>query len=239
MEAFIYYGHFYRLMIAGVEYCCRSTLEIIRSCDHELRDRAECDPSTLLVHPPDAVFIMLNPGGSAPCDAQAVSNCVGPQQICSDAYNLVRTRRDDTQRAIERVMICKRFTHVRILNLFDIRQVDSSRLVTCVRASLRLQRLPQSPEIMPYSIFSPERRCELMRRLDIANRRVVVAAWGTLKARPFFAPCCRTLSCLNLRIHGWRPQAQPPVKRMFYHPSRRLRKWPKYIVEHWPNDPDD
>lgn len=243
MSCFIYYGHFYRLTIDNTTYCCRSTLEIVRSHNQALAREAAQNPGGLLDRRPDAVFVMLNPGGSRPCDGREPINCINPRQIDNHARsNLVLTCPDDTQQAVETVMTGKQFDHVRVLNLFDIRERDSAELVRQIRASLGLrrgQRLPNPPEIKPYSIFSCARRCEFRDRLN-ATSRIVVAAWGTGQAQRFFGPCCEILEGigLNLQIYGWRPEGQPIEDRRFHHPSRRRRQWPRHIIDNWPEEQD-
>lgn len=243
MSCFIYYGHFYRLAIDNTTYCCRSTLEIVRSHNQALAREAAQNPGGLLDRRPDAVFVMLNPGGSRPCDGREPINCINPRQIDNHARaNLVPTCPDDTQQAVETVMTDKQFDHVRVLNLFDIRERDSAELVRQIRASLGLrrgQRLPNPPEIKPYSIFSCARRCEFRDRLN-ATSRIVVAAWGTGQAQQFFGPCCEILEGigLNLQIYGWRAEGRPIEDRRFYHPLRKRREWPRYIIRNWPDEQD-
>ena len=238
MDDFIYFGHFYRLCIDGVVYCCRSTLEIVHSCNLGCCARAVAEnPGALLEYPPNAIFVMLNPGSSRPYDSQEPGNIIDPSEIHEDARcHLVATYPDDTQRAIENVMLCKQFGHVRVINLFDIRHPDSRWLVKKVRESLGLVRgkhLPRDPEMKPYSIFSCERRCELGNRLN-AQRHVVVAAWTTKDGlRPFFEKCYRILCDQQLQVHGW--QSGKREERRYRHPSRLKKKWPRRIVRCWPN----
>lgn len=240
MSCFIYYGHFYQLTIGDTAYRCRSTLEIISLRNQDLASEVAQNSGVLLDHDhqPDAVFIMLNPGGSRPCDGQEPSNAINSCQIDAHARsNLVLTCPDDTQKAVEKVMTCKQFDHVRVLNLFDIREPDSAELVKKIRISLDgCQRLPRRPEIKPYSIFSDERRCEFRNRLN-AKSRIVVAAWGVGKARQFFGQCYQMLeeNDQNFRIHGWQPEGQPEDRR-FYHPARMRDEWARHIIVNWPDE---
>ena len=238
MSCFIYYGHFYRLTIGDDVYHCRSTLEIIRSCNQEISEEVAQDPGMLLICQPDAVFVMLNPGSSHPRNVQEPSNSISPYQIDNNAKsNLVLAYPDPTQKAIETVMSRKQFNHVRVLNLFDIRERNSARLVSKIRTSLNCRRLPNQPEIKPYSIFSRERRSEFRIRLNARNR-IVIAAWGITKARPFFRKCFQILKCNDpdLRIHGQRPVGRRSEVREFYHPSRRRNIWADHVVNNWPGN---
>ena len=234
MDAFVYYGHFYNLCVDDVVYHCRSTLEIARTRNLECARAADEDPSQLLDRRPDALFVMLNPGGSRPCGHEP-NNIVNPRDIYDDARQyLVATDPDDTQQAIKIVMSRKGFDHVRVLNLFDIREPDIKLLRDTVRSSYgvhRGQRLSEVPEMKSYSIFSGERCCELRSRLNIGSP-IVVAAWSTEdRLRLFFEKCYDTLTDLRLRIYGW--QAGEPEQRKYYHPARN-ENWAEYIVRNWP-----
>lgn len=240
MSCFIYYGHFYRLTVANVEYRCRSTLEIIRSCNQALAEEAaQSSGAFLLDRQPNAVFVMLNPGSSRPCNGQLGNLIPNPCQIDNDARsNLVLTCPDDTQQAVEKVMTGKQFDHVRVLNLFDIRERKSTDLATTIRASLGVSRLSERSDIESYSIFSSERRCEFRNRLN-ARTRIVIAAWGIDEAAPFFRRCYQILDDgnLNCQIHGWQHERRPGDRR-FRHPARVREEWPRYIMENWPDEQD-
>lgn len=235
MSCFIYYGHFYRLTIGGVEYRCRSTLEIVRSRNQApVESAAQSSGEFLLNQQPDAVFVMLNPGSSHPRNGQESSNCISPCQIDDDAKsNLVLACPDPTQKAIEIVMSRKQFDHVRVLNLFDIRDPESKSLVRRIRISLGLEeknRIPYPPNIQSYSIFSEERRCELRSRLNAGVRQMVIAAWTKKPSLdPFFRQFYQILEGEELRIHGL-------AARGFYHPSRMKNIWANYVVDNWPNN---
>ena len=234
MDHFIYYGHFYRLRVGDVEHRCRSTLEIVRSHSEECVTALAEDSGPLLDHQPDAVFVMLNPGASRPADGQERDDVIDPCTIQGDARDhLVATCPDDTQLAIERVMSCKGFDHVRVINMFDIRDTDSRSLAKLVRdLHSGTNGLPDVPEMKSCSIFSSERRRELRCRLNVRNP-VIVAAWTTSRDLiPFFKKCYGVLEELDgrLQIHGW----QPPDERLYYHPSRKKNKWAEHIVQNWP-----
>ena len=140
---------------------------------------------------------------------------------------------DPTQKAIETVMSRKQFSHVRVLNLFDIREHDSTELVNKIKTSLRLgekKRIPYPPDIQPYSIFSCERRSELRDRLNAADRQMVIAAWTKKSSLdPFFRKFYKILEDEELYVHGL-------AARGFYHPSRMKNIWANYVVDNWPDD---
>ena len=231
MDSFIYFGHFYELTIDQEVHSCRSTLEIIRLGDRTAQAWAQ-EPSSLLDHQPDAVFVMLNPGSSRPCDGrQTISTVSDPRQIAQDASaNLMLTCPDDTQRAIEIVMSSKQLTHARILNLLDIRNTNSKDIHAIIRS--------QSNGAPPYSVFSSQRQDELTERLRGTNQIVVIAWTVERKSATFFQECYQVLDSDDppRRVFGWKHRYSAPSKRLFYHPSRNFNNWARNICKRWPDD---
>ena len=157
--ALYYYGDFYRL--GGTR--CRSTLEIV------VTDEGDCPPG-LLARAPDVVVVMMNPGGSRPM-AQGDGLARTPPEI-GRGTQLVRAQPDDTQLAIARMMAALAYRHVRVLNLSDVREIDSRAVCRAVRAGT----LPDGD-----SVFSHGRRAELDTRLN-PRTRIVVVAWSCYSA---------------------------------------------------------
>ena len=240
----MYFGHFYQITICGVEYSCRSTLEIVRPCSQAQADRITRSPSVLLDCEPDAVFVMLNPGSSHPLVARNVAPVASPSEIETHARsNLVPTVPDDTQKQIAYVMSRRGFCHARVLNLFDIREPQSSSLIRKVRDSLRLQprqHMPDVPDVLSYSVFSDDRRQELRHRLCTRDpQNTVVVAWSRHRRLDrFFMKCHEILTSEHSRIHG--KPAGPSCRRRFDHPLPRKeqlrRDWRNCIVDHWPDN---
>ncbi len=109
-----YYGDFYKLN----DTRCRSTLEIVRS--------EEENPNILLCKSPDVIVVMMNPGNTCPRNTRSKSGSGGFLRVQTFAEignnpNLVCVRPENTQDAIVKLMDCKRFEHVRVLNLSDAR----------------------------------------------------------------------------------------------------------------------
>ena len=153
-----YYGDFYRL---SASFCCRSTLEIVH------REQAPDSLCHLASRQPDVVVVMANPGGSRPCCGDDGS-VIEPSSIWNPA-NLVETVPDRTQRVVERMMEEKGYSHVRVLNLSDIREPSLGTLV---------QRLGSDDLPDGDSLFCcPSRREEFDHRLN-PRLDLVIAAWG-------------------------------------------------------------
>ena len=112
-------GHFYNVAVeTGERFCCRSVMEIRRRAN---------DSSSNRDHPdlPDAIVIMMNPGGSKPLDTAPidVSSAHGPFVN----RHLVPTAPDTTQYQVMRVMLHLGWAFARVLNLSDLREAKSSK----------------------------------------------------------------------------------------------------------------
>ena len=115
------YGHFYRFDNAQTAYDGRSTLEVVRE--------PTLGVNNILLSVPDILVIMMNPGSSELRDC-----CFNPDPISDVALIhqnavLIDTIPDDTQCSIFQLMEIKRLSHVRVLNLSDIREPNSSRFL--------------------------------------------------------------------------------------------------------------
>lgn len=214
----LYYGHFYQMEGRN----CRSTLEIVRDAD------APDDPNDLLVRQPDVVCVMMNPGASTPTDqVHDPGNQIDaedPQHImCDGDSHLVVTDPDRTQHKIEDMMNCRNLSHVRVLNLFDIRQTISNeflREIGNMSGNLRAA----------YSIFSPDREHECLARIN-PEMNIVVAAWGVDgRLQEYATRCANLVNSIGLRIHGYRKEL---YYHPYYHPYRR-NDWLPYILQNWP-----
>ena len=203
-----YYGHFYRMQ----GHNCRSTLEIIQNASNA--------PNTLLDHQPDVVCVMMNPGTSSPHNPNQDPGCLieDPNHImCNAGNHMVSTRPDPTQTPITRMMDDRNLCHVRVLNLFDKREQQSSVFLR------EIGDLP--PEL---SIFSPEREAERQARIN-PTTGIVVTAWGVdTKLRHNARRCVDFVANRNLHIHGYH-------NALYYHPIRNRNNWLQYILDNWPD----
>ena len=203
-----YYGDFYMLN----DYPCRSTLEIVNSCV------PANERSQLLSSRPEIIVVMMNPGTSRP-SAGGNGHVRCPREVGSGA-NLVPTCPDDTQQAIVKVMRCKGFSHARVLNLSDVREVESSTFLD----DLKHDRLPSG-----HSVFCSERTGELQERL-MSRSGIAIAAWGKdRRLRKLAETALDSFRSRNLRVHGWKNHP------FFIHPVRRSRQWPQWILSNWPS----
>ena len=203
-----YYGDFYRLR----DLRCRSTLEIVA--------REWEEPNQLLERTPDCTLIMSNPGASRP-----LNGCDGTPRDPSRVYEnpeLTRTWPEEAQNAVVALMRSKGFSHMRVLNLSDVRAGSNF--------GEMVAGLPDG-----HSIFSEVRRPELRRRLR--DQSIVVVGWSYEKELGQLGKTAYdTLALLSIAVHGWNPRfgfAYP-------HPTQgpnaeeRRREWLRGIVDTWP-----
>lgn len=203
-----YYGDFYMLN----DCCCRSTLEVVTS------SVSANERNRLLSCRPEIVVVMMNPGASEPCEGgNGHHRC--PREVGTRAV-LVPTCADDTQQAIAEVIRCKGFGHARVLNLSDVREPNSETF---------LEKLKDGCFPSGHSVFCSERADELANRLN-PTTGIVIAAWGKdYRLRKLAKTAVASFKSCNLRVHGW--DNNP----FFFHPGRRLRRWPRWILSNWPS----
>lgn len=144
-------GRFYVIQGQADSYECRDVLEIhIRGAPI----RSACD----------AVFVMMNPGGSSPLvDA-------GSLPFTQAAF--VAAQPDRTQYQLMRIMGTQGWARVRVLNLSDLREKSSSVFYE------RFKRFESLEANDSHSIFSACRREHLLIALSRKAGAPVFLAWG-------------------------------------------------------------
>lgn len=167
-KRFACYGHFYELeLINGDRAKCRSVLEIV---DRTVPQEAPSDISEL---EPDAVVVMMNPGSSHPIgypdDGERIRY---PRAGETRRKRLVPTRPDNTQYQVMRVAVDRGWSHVRVLNLSDLRDPRSGSF---------LQKVDELRGIMGghvHTLFCTERAGELRHALRRRLDTPVLLGWG-------------------------------------------------------------
>jgi hypothetical protein len=171
-HGFIVTGRFYA---SPTGYRCRDELEI-----RAIGTRANAAA--------DAVFVMMNPGSSAPLD--------GVEAGAFDEAKYVATRPDSTQYQVMRLMGRQGWRVVRVLNLTDLRTPQSAALAGLVRA------YEQDEGHDGHSIFAPARAQALRAGLRRRRGAPVVLAWGMAAGlRPLAERALVALA--SERIVGW------------------------------------
>lgn len=152
-------GRFYWLNIPNFKPLkCRSELDI---------KRVGCEFNTKY----DAIFIMMNPGGSKIVDPIIVPNYT-PTQIKNGQHlksMLIPTIPDKTQYQIMRLMEAKGWNFAKVINLSDIRQPTSKDFYEMIKKLVNYDI---------HSIFSKDRVHELMNILSNIQETEIIVAWG-------------------------------------------------------------
>ena len=211
-QLFGVYGDFYQVLWGGKCYACRSVLELIA------HTHTPADPNAIHGMNPDLLVVMMNPGSSKPL----VPNFT-PRRVLGDDTKerpeRVKTRPDNTQYQIMRIMAAKGFQHARILNLSDLREPKSLILMPI------LESLYATPNGNRHSIFCDDRTPERQRLMGTCGAVPVLAGWGRhKKLRPLAKQCVE-------KLQGWRVIGVPvDDERFFYaHPSPMLQR----KKDHW------
>jgi hypothetical protein len=159
-------GHFYELKVNGEPFQCRSCLEIF------LKSKLSKNLSD-----PNAIVIMMNPGSSIPLDKEYKPKTFNPEQIYSKSWKkeFVPTRPDNAQYQIMRLMLLKNWEYVRVLNLSDLRNGNSSDFIN------EFKRARKFDPTDPHSITNANRSYELRDSCKPNNGGVIIVGWGKVK----------------------------------------------------------
>lgn len=203
------HGCYYQMVLGGVEYPCRSLLELVA---HHI------PAARIPHHPPDLLVVMMNPGSSRPLAEGFQPPVVHEAAQIPRGSRLVVARPDNTQYQIMRVMAARGLVHARVMNLSDLRQPKSALFLD------QVARLAQVRGGGVHSIFCPERQEELQQLLPPPVVPVLVG-WGRDGGLLSLAEQC--LHRLRGRcIIGVAVAGEP---RLFAHPSPMLQR----LKEQW------
>ncbi len=215
------FGHFYSVELPSKEVIeCRSVLEIATKA-HTPQDHAELSALS-----PDAVFVMMNPGSSRPL--VQVNNRIRLRAIHKLAISLVPTKPDTTQYQVMRLMHFREWSHVRVLNLSDLRSPKSVEFIKT------FQRLERDEDFDSHSIFSGARTDELAVKLPKGKSTPLVLAWGmSEKLNPLIERCLARLPS-KTKFKGLLEQG---TTNKYRHPLPSLQKdqriWLENMVRHF------
>lgn len=210
-NAFDCYGHFYDLFFEDKKIAaCRSVLEIIKKSSNI----SDVDQSI-----PNAVVIMMNPGMSYPKVGTAERIDLENFETSFNSKTLTLAFPDITQIRIMKLMKHKNWNHVRVINLSDLREVDSKKL------KRKIQRFELITSKRIHSIFSDERQSERERALS-KNTVPILLAWGVKDFLEEIAAQC--LFIVSSRKRFGVPSKES--KALFHHPLTRRVSWYTHMV---------
>ena len=211
------FGHFYTVQVTPTMIAeCRSVLEIVKT-GLSLKKLIEISH-----RPPDAVFIMMNPGSSRPLSG--VVHHLQARTIHELDVSLVPTKPDTTQYQMMRLMHYCEWRHVRVLNLSDLRCPKSNDFFKQFKA------LEADFSFDAHSVFSDRRTDELARKLTTGTP--VIQAWGVSPhLDPLIVRCASKLAKVGV-IRGILKEG---TENKFLHPLPSLQthqmEWVNRMVE--------
>lgn len=215
------FGHFYSVELASREVVkCRSVLEIAEKT-HRPKNHLELSQNS-----PDAVFIMMNPGSSKPL--VDVINRIDAADLHELPISLVPTKPDTTQYQVMRLMHFRKWRHVRVLNLSDLRSSKSPEFIKLY------QRLEAESNFGSHSIFSEIRENELAAKLPKSRKIPLVLAWGlNAKLEPLIERCLsklpRNRTTKGLLAEGTTNKYRHPLPSL----QAEQRVWVNKMVQHF------
>lgn len=212
------YGHFYTLKVSSaVIVPCRSVLEIVKASS-DLKE-----VQMLSTRKPNATVIMMNPGGSEPLEPRESEDIIEAENfnIKFRGKLLADASPDETQDRIMNVMAVLGWEHVRILNLSDVREVDSDFL------DRHLDQFNVINDSSIHSIFSDARSGERTAAFCGNNTPLIMLGWGT---KQYLKPAARyALHYINQVLKA----KYIGIKQRgccYYHPGRR-KNWHNDIID--------
>jgi len=204
-------GYFYDRIVDKNKIPCRSLLTITT-------DQLENIKSF------DALFVMMNPGGSKPKEKNNNTIKEG-EALKYKLTDLVDTEPDDTQYQIMKLMEKISYKNVAIINLSDIRNSKSKIFIK------EINELSHKELKLEHSIFDDTRTDELQYILSLCVDKPIIFASGVYnKLQPL------TNHALNFfnkdLVFGWKKNVEDKDINCFFHPLPRSEK----DKEQWINE---
>jgi len=164
----------------------------------------------------DAIFIMMNPGSSAPEDKEN-----------DNKDKMVKTKPDKTQDQVMAVMEAMDWKNVRVLNISDLRNARSKEFYKLLR---EVAKIPSGEK---HSIFSISRKDDLEELWTLKDNAPVIATWGVdddLDA--LIAQCMKFFKEKGIEPIGW---LKSGTKDRFYHPlppsTPKQKEWREEVIK--------
>ncbi|MBU0971061.1 MAG: DUF1643 domain-containing protein [Proteobacteria bacterium] len=207
-KSFGVFGHFYSVdLSSGERIECRSVLEIAA------KTHTPPDINLLSKKAADAVFIMMNPGSSRPLEA--VEHVISEKQAADLNVSLVSTMPDTTQYQVMRLMHYCSWSHVRVLNLSDLRNPRGGDF------AVQYRDIEDRTGFKAHSLFSDERGGERICKLKRKSRAPIVFAWGVSPdLEPLIERCLAKVSGMP----GCTGLLKPQTLNRYFHPLPTLQR---------------
>ncbi len=171
------------------------------------------------------MVIMMNPGSSKPLEE--VNNVIPEKQISQLKSSLVLTRPDTTQYQVMRLMCYCQWSHVRVLNLSDLRDPKSTKFIA------HFSDIESRTGFLGHSLFSDERRAELQIKLNRQTSAPILFAWGVSPdLDPLIERCLKSVG----HLPNTTGLLKPNTKNKYFHPLPTLQrdklKWVNHMIKH-------
>ncbi len=205
-------ANFYQIKLANKLFKCRNVLEIT-SKNYKLSEENYFEKNI-----PDAIFIMMNPGKSHPLTdkEEALYTDLKDMKIY-----LIETEPDTTQYQIMRLMQYFEWQHIRVINLSDIRNKESSLF------QKEYKEAEGKFKFNNHSIFDPTRINELNTVLRLNPKTHLICAWGVSdNLVPLILKCIQSIKKYEHKLLGLK---KTNTKYKYYHPLPHIishrKKW--------------
>lgn len=171
------FGEFYRLDIGQQRLLCRRRVELVHT------GQGAAEPLALDIakgSTPDAVAILMNPGGVRPSEdldgflnSLPLTHCYSRQDL-TQSDTLHRLKPDNTQYQLMRLMQAMGWNHLRLVNLSDLCDANSQSFAR------RLADLLEQHPSLPHSIIDTARIADWQALVGDAMLAgsFAIAAWG-------------------------------------------------------------
>lgn len=172
----------------------------------ECRNQARIKRKGFTTEKFDAIFILCNPGSCEPIMKAAVPY-LDPRRAEAP---FIRANSDQTQEQIMRLMKIKQWNQVNIINISDLcsgNLTDFTKILTDA----------ENASFTYHSIFSDERREELLRILKSNSKGFVISGWGTNSIIKAGANKVLQHNQISSLI-GWKHKLRP----FYYHPNPHI-----------------
>lgn len=181
-NVYVCYAHFYN--IEGIK--CRRQLEVITKGNTSFNNG-------IATKTPDATLIMANPGTARPSDETKIEILTQPFQpghlFDKTEFIKVDDEMDQTLWRVKEMMNKKKWLHVRVINLSDLRAGNDE----AYRAMRKQYQSHPGWDKDAHSLFSDHREIELIKILAYNGGAPLIFAWGLAnETQKEFANTCLT-----------------------------------------------